>query len=420
MRVLYSLIIYLAVPVVLLYMAWRSLKDRRWRARWSERFAFTGQDLQPGGVVVHAASVGEVNAAAGLIQALQARPGAAPVNVTSFTPTGSARLTALCGDTLAHAYAPLDLPGSTRRFLDRVQPRLLVIMETEIWPNLYHAASQRGIPIVLVNARLSAASVRAYRRFRWLFGPALGQVRLALAQTEEDARRLAACGLPAERIVVAGNLKYEMQLPPQLESGAAALRQKWGAERPVLIAASTHAEDEPAVIEGFVTLKQTLPGALLILVPRHPERFAAAAAAARRADLRTELYSDGPACSPAADCFVINTMGKLQEYYACSDLAFIGGSFGPTGGHNPLEAAALGLAIITGPNMSSFSEAHAQLRAAGAVLTVNDNQELAQQALALLSSPERRRTMGRSGRRLVESGRGALQRSLDEIDALLS
>jgi len=420
MRVLYSLLIYLATPAVLLYMAWRGLKDPRWRSAWRQRFALDGPDVSPGGVVVHAASVGEVNAAAPLVSALLNRPDMGALTISSFTPTGAARARALFGDAPKYVFAPLDLPGSTRRFFRRLQPRLLIVMETEIWPNLYHQASAGGIPVILANARLSERSVRGYKRYPALVSGALEQLHVALAQSEADGQRLLDCGMPPENLRVAGNLKYDIQLPDGLREAATALRERWGAERPVIIAASTHEEDDAVVIAAFREVQERIPGALLILVPRHPERFGAVAELARKAGLASERFSEDEACSPAADVFLVDVMGKLVDYYACSDLAIIGGSFGATGGHNPLEPAALGLPLICGPDMSNFGEVAERLREAGAMVAVANATGLAQKVIELMGDPARREQMANAGRELVASGRGALQRTLAEIDTTLN
>lgn len=420
MRVMYSLLFYLATPVVLAHMALRSLKDRRWRLRWAERFGVHATRPAGSGIIVHGASVGEVNAAAPLIRALLERQPAEALAVTAFTPTGSQRVIDLFGDRVFHVYAPLDLPGSVARFYRSLRPRLVIIMETEIWPNLYHAASRAGIPILLANARLSDHSLRAYLRFGRLTGSALRQVSHAAAQSEADAERLVACGLPGDRVSVGGNLKFDHSPAGDLASEAHALRSQWGAERPVLIAASTHREDDVAVIEAFGLVRESLPEALLILVPRHPERFAAASELARQAGFVTELFSAGAACSPATECFVIDAMGELLRYYACSDVAFIGGSFGAVGGHNPLEASALGLPVIAGPNMSNFREIAAQLEQAGAAIRVFDANALARQAADLMTDSRRRQAMGAAGQALVQASQGALAHTLAAIEDLLS
>jgi 3-deoxy-D-manno-octulosonic-acid transferase len=420
MRVTYSLLFYLAMPVVLSHMALRSLKDRRWRLRWAERFGVHATRPAGGGIIVHAASVGEVNAAVPLIRALLERQPAETLTVTTFTPTGSQRVIELFGNRVFHVYAPLDLPGSVARFLRSLRPRLVIIMETEIWPNLYHAAGRAGIPILLANARLSDHSLRTYLRFRRLTGGALRQVSHAAAQSQADAERLVACGLPGDRVSVGGNLKFDHAPLADLASEAHALRAHWGAARPVLIAASTHREDDVVVIEAFRLVRESLPGALLILVPRHPERFAAAAELATRKGFITELFSAGAACSPTAECFVIDAMGELPRYYACSDVAFIGGSFGAVGGHNPLEASALGLPVIVGPDMSNFREITAQLEQAGAALRVFDASALARQAADLMTDPRRRQTMGSAGQTLVQAGQGALAHTLTAIEDLLN
>ena len=419
MRALYSLSLYLAVPLILLHMAVRGLKDRAYLRRWNERFALFEPPAATGGIVIQAASVGELNAAIPLINALSKRSDALALTVTTFTPTGSARVQAIFGDRVFHSYAPLDLPGAVRRFLEHTRPRLLIIMETEIWPNLYHQASRRNIPILLANARISNQSMKAYQRFKSLARPALEKVSHASAQSATDAERLIACGADPGRVLAAGNLKFDISIPAGLTDQARALRNQWGAERPVLIAGSTHKDDDEAVLTAFGGLLEQLPDALLILVPRHPERFGTTATLARDTGLRTELRSEGSACSRQAQCFVIDAMGELLRYYACSDVAIIGGSFGPVGGHNALEASALEKAVIVGPNTVNFTDITERLIRAGAVIRVRNAAELERQATALLFDPERRQAMGRAGLALVNDGKGALQHTLAVVDRLL-
>ena len=282
MRKLYALAMYLAIPVVLALLAWRGLKDRGYARRWPERFAYYRKLLPiPGGLAIHAASVGEVNAAAPLIRAILQHMPELPLVVTTFTPTGSRRVTALFGRRVHHVYAPLDLPGSVRRFFGCFQPRLLIVLETEVWPNLFAQAKRRGVPILLVNARLSARSVRGYRRAQRLVGETLGQVSWFAAQSTKDAERLIECGAPASRVEVVGNLKFDLAVPPTLPAEGQVLRSYWGEQRPVLVAGSSHADDEDILLPAFADLRKSIPEALLILVPRHPERFREAAKKAR-------------------------------------------------------------------------------------------------------------------------------------------
>jgi len=418
MRLIYSTVLYICTPFILLYFVFRGLKDREYLRRWKERFGLPGTSIPHGGIVIHAASVGEFNAAVPLIRALLNKYPALPLTITTFTPTGSARAQAWVDNNLRHTYVPLDLPGAVRRFFERTQPRLLIIMETELWPNLYFEAHKRNIPILMANARISARSLKTYRRFRSLTGKTLAKVAHAAAQSALDAERLIACGLAPERVYAAGNLKFDISIPDGLSDQARALREQWGPARPVLIAASTHKDDDIAVLDAFGAVLEKSANALLILVPRHPERFSAAAKLAAEKGFRVEMYSQGRACSPRAQCFVIDAMGQLLTYYACSDVAFIGGSFGSIGGHNALEASALGKAVIVGPNTENFLDVTRRLIEAGAAVRVQDAQTLGEQAARLLLDPGGTEVMGRAGKQLVEQGKGALQHTLEVINRL--
>lgn len=420
MRLLYSLLFYLSTPLVLLHLAFRGLKDAAYLRGWGARFGYPGLAVPGGGVVIHAASVGELNAAEPLIRALLSRDPALPVTVTTFTPTGLQRARALFGGQVAHCFAPLDLPGAVRRFLDQVRPVLLVVMETELWPNLFCQAAQRRIPVVLANARISDRSISRYRRFAALTRLALDQVTRVIAQSGSDQQRFASLGVPAARITCSGNLKFDFELPPGLTEKAAVLRQAWGADRPVLMAASTHADDNQAVLDAFARVLETLPACLLVIAPRHPERFDETVSLAKSRGLKVSRFSHGLSDTPDQQCLVIDAMGELLTFYACCDVAFIGGSFGSVGGHNALEAAALAKPVLFGPNMRNFAEIARLLEAAGAARTVVDPGELARQAVALLQNDQGRLEMGRAGKLLVENNKGALVRTLDEIEAILA
>ena len=292
-------------------------------------------------------------------------------------------------------------------------------METEVWPNLFHQAGLRNIPILMANARLSRQSLKGYRRFRLLIGQALSNVDHVAAQSAVDAERLVSCGAAPARVQITGNLKFDLSIPDNLAQQAAVFRQHWGKERSVLIAGSTHEEDDISVLNAFGTILETLADVLLILVPRHPERFTFTANLARDMGFRTELHSDGNACSPQAQCFVIDTMSVLPDYYACSDVAIIGGSFGSTGGHNALEASALGRPVIVGPNTENFSDITNDLIRAGAAARAADAQELGQLVIKLLLDSDARQVMGEAGRKMVAQGRGALRNILDTVERLL-
>jgi 3-deoxy-D-manno-octulosonic-acid transferase len=418
MRALYSITFYLSIPFILLHFAIRGLQDRAYLSRWKERFAFYAQALPAGGIVLHAASVGELKAAEPLIRALAAKTSTTPLLITTFTPTSSAQASSLLGENMSHFYAPLDLPGAVKRFFEHVQPKLLIIMETEIWPNLLFEANRRNIPVLMANARMSSKSFISYRRFGALTESALSSVDFVAAQSQRDLNRLVACGVKEDRIASTGNMKYDLQLPPELQDRAKALQQLWGKDRPVLIAGSTHTEDDVAVLAAFEKVLVDFPTALLILVPRHPERFQSAAEMSVSMGFSTEFFSNGEACSQSAQCFVIDAMGELQQYYCCSDIAVIGGSFGQTGGHNPLEASAAGVPVIVGPNTDNFDEITSELIEAGAAIRVSGSEQLESEIKSLFEQPSKGEEMGTKGKQIVLQGQGALQAVLTAVEKL--
>lgn len=419
MRFLYSFLLILGTPLVLLYLAFRGLNDRAYLQRWNERFGFIKADALSGGIVLHAASVGEFNAAKPLIMALLSAYPELPMTVTTFTPTGSERVRQDLGDRVSHFYIPLDLPGATARFLNRLQPQLLLIMETEIWPNLYHAAQQLKTPLVIANARLSRRSSSRFQRLAGFTRRVLRSVTWIGAQSRQDRERLIQCGANPATTDMTGNLKFDLDIPTGLHEKGTQLRSAWNAGRPVLVAGSTHEADENVLIPAFVELLNNIPDALLILVPRHPERFERAAELAKTAGLHTELHSQGESCSEQAQCFVIDTMGELMTYYACGDIAYVGGSMGDQGGHNALEPAALGKPVLFGPNMENAREIAAGLVKSNAALFVNGQEELRETIQKLFEDNVLCGKMGQAGSSLVEENRGALDLTLKAVRKLL-
>jgi len=419
MRFFYSTLITLSTPFVLSYFAIRGLRDRDYLSRWNERFGFIADDHPKGGILVHAASVGEFNAASPLIKALLKTYPDVPLTVTTLTPTGSERVSRDLGDKVFHSYIPMDTPGAVRRFLKRLQPRLIIVMETEIWPNLYLQSQELGTPLLMANARLSRRSVERFQRLPGLVADVLHTVDWVGAQSEADADRLISCGANPQHVDMTGNIKFDLAVRASLEERAEALRLRWGRQRPVLVAGSTHEADESIVIPAFVALLSTLPDALLILVPRYPERFSRATQLARAAGLQTELRSQGEACSNQAQCFVIDSIGELMNYYACADLAFVGGSFGNQGGHNPLEPAALGKPVLLGPNMENAKDMASQLLHRNAARRVTNQQGFRQTAQQILTDGVLRDKMGQAGRSLVEENKGALDLTLKAVKRLL-
>ena len=326
LRLLYTLTMYLLTPVILYRLAARGLRYRRYLSRWKERFGFFPAPGFRNSSWVHAVSVGEVNAAAPLIRALMQRYPDQPMVMTTVTPTGSERVQKLFGDKVFHVYLPYDLPASVKRFLDRIKPRFAVIMETEIWPNLFITCKERSIPIVVTNARLSERSLRGYGPVRPLARRAIRCASFVAAQSPQDAERLRTLGAAVTRLAVIGNLKFDMQVPDNLPSMGAELREAWGAQRPVWIAASTHEGEELPVLKAHSMVLKRFPDALLLIAPRHPERFRAVASVCRSLGFITRVRSEKTAADARTQCFVIDTMGELLRFYAAADIAFVGGS----------------------------------------------------------------------------------------------
>lgn len=371
----------------------------------------------------HAVSVGEVHATVPLIRQLLAKHPALKILVTTTTPTGSARVSALLADSVQHVYLPYDMPGPINRFLDRFAPRLVVIMETEWWPNLLHNCQRRNIRLLLANARLSEKSQKNYGSISSLARTMLGQFDAITAQSDDDSQRLQSLGASNQKIEVAGSMKYDMPLN-QAQLNAARTDRQVFAERPVLIAASTRvldgdSEDEK-VLAAFRQVLAANPQALLVLVPRHPERFDTVSALAEKAGFRVARRSRDNLPSANDQVFIGDSMGEMHYYFGLSDLAFVGGSLVNTGCQNIIEPAAMGLPVVTGPSRFNFQAVSEALVAAGGQLIVADPDELATTVTMLLSDAARRRAMGEAARQTVQANQGATARNLAIINRLLA
>lgn len=422
-RTLYTLLFHLGLPLVAIRLWLRARKAPAYAKRIGERFALNLPAMQPGGIWVHAVSVGESIAAAPMIRALLQRYPQLPITVTCMTPTGSERIQALFADEprIQHCYLPYDLPWAAARFLDRVQPTLAVIMETELWPNHIHQCAKRGIPVALANARLSARSAKGYARFAKLTRPMLEEMSLIAAQTETEAERFRQLGARPECVQVTGSIKFDLTIDPQLLVKARALREQWQAlERPVWIAASTHEGEDAIVLAAHRQLLASYPNALLILVPRHPERFNAVFALCQSEGFDTVRRSAATPVSAQTQVLLGDTMGELLFLYALADSAFVGGSLVANGGHNLLEPAALSKPVLSGPHLFNFLEIAALLRDAGALEEVDDAHALAVAVRRLFELPQDARHMGQAGLNVMLANQGALQRLLDGLGQLLS
>lgn len=421
-RTLYTALFYLGLPLVAIRLWLRARKAPAYAKRIGERFSYGMPKLQPGGIWVHAVSVGESIAAAPMIRALLQRYPQLPITVTCMTPTGSERIQALFANEprIQHCYLPYDLPCAAARFLDRVQPKLAVIMETELWPNHIHQCAKRGIPVALANGRLSERSARGYGRFSKLTAPMLAEMSLFAVQTKAEAQRFHDLGARPETVEVTGSIKFDLTIDPQLLQRAAELRGQWQAqERPVWIAASTHEGEDEVVLNAHRRLLANHPDALLILVPRHPERFNSVFELCQREGFATVRRSTGANVDAQTSVLLGDTMGELLFLYALADSAFVGGSLVPNGGHNLLEPAALAKPVISGPHLFNFLDIAAQLREAGALAEVDDAEGLAVEVQRLFELPRDAQRMADAGLAVMRRNQGALQRLLDGLGRLI-
>jgi len=421
LRVMYSAVLTLLAPVTVYHLLWRGFQQPAYLRRWGERYArYPARSTpEPVRIWLHAVSVGEVNAAAPLVNALLARGPDARLLITTFTPTGSERVEALWGARVEHVYLPFDLPGAVRRFLARFRPEAGLIMETELWPNLMFCCHDAGIPIAIVNARLSERSLHSYWPLHPLVAYAMATVRRVAAQGTADAERFINLGAAPDKVIVTGNLKYDIHFDQAGILEFARVFQARVGTRPVWIAASTHLEEEASVLDIHQRLSKRWPDLLLLWAPRHIERFRPVVQAATQAKwkLATRTTARWPGQQDAI--FVIDTLGELGQFYACADIAFVGGSLSRTGGHNLLEPAAVGVPIVTGPHLHNFTEIARGLHDAGALRIGEDAAEVGTLLETLLADADARAAMGQAGCALVDAGRGTLQRTLAAIAPIL-
>jgi 3-deoxy-D-manno-octulosonic-acid transferase len=412
MRWLYTLLIWLLLPFVLLRLLWRSIKAPAYRRRWNERFGLFEPPSGWGGVWIHAVSVGEVQAVLPLIRRLRKAHPELPLTVTTTTPTGSARVTEQLGNQVFHVYLPYDLPLALTGFLRRVRPQVLLMVETEIWPNLLWACRRHGVYTLLANARLSARSAKGYARFGRFSRETFQRIDCVAAQAEADAQRFRELGVPEERVVVTGSIKFDMQIPASLEEQVEVLRREWGG-RPVWVAGSTHEGEDERVLFAHRKVLSQFPNALLILVPRHPERFDRVAGLCKREQLRYSRRSRPGDYSEQTQVYLGDTMGELPLLLGLADVAFLGGSLVKVGGHNMLEASAQGVPVCFGPHVFNFAAISQLLVDEGAARQVESEAELGDCVIRWFGDASLRAEVGENGRRVVMQNRGALDRLLN-------
>lgn len=356
MRIVYSALFYLLTPVIVLRLLWRGVKAPDYLDRWRERFAFYDKKQVQGVVWFHAVSVGEAEALFPLVRQFQKKHPDIRLLITTTTPTGSARVKMVMKDAVEHVYLPYDLPGAVRRFMLAFKPRLAVIMETEIWPNLFAQCGNNSIPLLIVNARLSKKSARGYCKIPALVRPALAEITLIAAQTQDDANRFIDIGAATETVKTLGNMKFDVEIPGEIVKAGLTLKDELFSGRFVWLIASTHKDEEAIFLDIYKAVKRQIPDLLLVIVPRHPERFGEVKKLCEQQRLDVVMRTSGIICSARTDVYLADTMGELKMLYAAADTAFVGGSMVPVGGHNILEPAALGVPVMFGPHMSNFSE----------------------------------------------------------------
>ncbi|HLF38487.1 MAG TPA: lipid IV(A) 3-deoxy-D-manno-octulosonic acid transferase [Burkholderiales bacterium] len=411
MRFLYTLVVYFLLPFALARLAWRARRQPGYVRHVAERFGYYAAAPEAPLIWLHAVSVGETRAAEPLVRALQAKHPQHRILLTHMTPTGRETGETLFGGSIARCYLPYDFPGAVARFLDHFRPRAGIMMETEIWPNLIRAGRARSIPLFLVNARLSEKSYAGYRRFGGLVRESLAGFAAVAAQSEDDARRLAALG--AGEVRVTGNVKFDIAPPPeQLELGQA-LRRGMGDARPVLLAASTREGEEALLLDALEGIAAT--GLLTVIVPRHPQRFDEVARLLEARGVRYQRRSAQAATAAGTRVVLGDSMGEMFAYYAACDVAFIGGSLLPLGGQNLIEACAVGKPVLIGPSTYNFADAVELAVQAGAAIRVPDPAALAREAGRLLRDPAAARRMSQAALAFANAHRGATARVLELI-----
>ena len=417
---LYSLLFYAFAPFLLFRLFWKSRRIPAYRERISERFGvYLAPPRARSPIWIHAVSVGECEAAFPIIRILL-RQGGARLLITCTTPTGSARIREVLGDQVEHVYLPYDLPGAVGRFISHFRPRLGLIMETEIWPNLFLASAKHGIPLAILNARLSEKSARGYKKLPGLVGLSLQQVTQIAAQTRADAERFLRIGAPGDRISVMGNIKFAIRFEDELRKQSADLRRSLFPGRKVWIAGSTHPGEETQILDALTQVRSVVPDVVLILVPRHPERSPDVRRLCEGRGLIVQTRSEGLGCASHTPVFLIDGIGELRLFYGTADVAFVGGSLIPHGGQNILEAAATGIPVLFGPHMMNFAEIARNFLASGSGVQVDAAASLAGWVLKLLQAPDLAADYGAKGRAFIEENRGALDQTLSLIDDLLA
>lgn len=416
MRLFYTCIFYLLLPFLFIRLYIRGFKNPDFRKRWSERLAIYHQAHEQNVIFFHAVSVGEVESIFPLVTQLLEQQPDAKILITTMTPTGSARVKTVLGDSVQHVYIPYDIPQLVQHFLNHFKPRLAVIMETEIWPNLFAVCRNNNIPLLMINARLSQASYQGYQKLAALSKPALNNVSAIATQTQDDAARFQALLNDKSKVQTLGNIKFDLSISEEFIAQGKSLRAELFPQRFVWIIASTHKDEEDFFLEIYPELKQQIPELLLLIVPRNLERFGEVKRLCEKYQLQVVMRTSGQVCTPETDVYLADTIGELKMLYAAADVAFVGGSMVALGGHNVLEPAVIGIPVLFGPYMANFKRIEQGLLNANAAIQCHNKQQLTDAVLKLYQQPDYQQELVANGKIFVQQNQGAITKIIDLLE----
>jgi 3-deoxy-D-manno-octulosonic-acid transferase len=418
MRILYSAVFYLIIPFVLLRLYWRGFKTPHHRLRWNERFALYTEQYPQDVIWFHAVSVGEAEALFPLVKQMQIRHPEQPILITTMTVTGSARVKAVLGDSVSHVYLPYDLPDVVNRFITHFKPKLAVVMETELWPNLFTQCGKHKIPLFIINARIAAKSVTNYQKITALIRPALAQVQLIATQSDDDTQRFIAIGAAKDKVKTLGNIKFDVEIAQATIDQGLRLKTELFNGRFVWLIASTHKDEEAIFLPLYKTLKTKIPELLLVIVPRHPERFSEVKKLSE-AQFNTVMRSSQTSVNAQTDVYIVDSIGELKMFYATADIAFVGGSMVAVGGHNILEPAAVGVPVLFGKYMANFKDIAAGVLNQQAAIQCQTADDIKQAVLTLYQQPEYRAALIAKGKDFIRDNQGTIARICELLESAL-
>lgn len=417
MRFIYSAIFYLIIPFVLFRLYWRGFTTPEHRRRWHERFAFYKQSYPQNVIWFHAVSVGEVEALFPLVNAIK-KQHPDPILITTMTPTGSARVKAVLGDSVSHVYIPYDIPDAVGRFTRCFKPKIAVMMETEIWPNLFVSCGKNSIPLYIVNARIAEKSIKNYQKLSAFIRPALAQVQLIATQTEDDKNHFIAIGCSAERVKNFGNIKFDVEILPAIIEQGLQIKANLFKNRFVWLVASTHKDEEQIFLDLYRQLKAKIPELLLVLVPRHQQRFAEVTKLCT-AQLKTVVRTTHTELNNDTDLYLVDTIGELKMFYATADIAFVGGSMVQAGGHNILEAAAVGVPVLFGAYMFNFKVIADGILKQQAAIQCQTKEDVQEAVLNLYQHADYRNELIARGKVFIQANQGTVARICQVLETKL-